>query len=80
MGRMLQCATFPLDPIAAADIRLMYVIYNKPESFRGSFPPGVKLPTLTSDQSSALNSGILPHDLIPSIKSVKNALGLTSRP
>jgi hypothetical protein len=70
----------PIDAIVSADVRLMYAIYNKPESFRGSFPPSVTLPALTDQESYDLNMGILPRELIPSVSAVKSALGLVSRP
>jgi hypothetical protein len=66
--------------VSAAAVRLMYIIYNKPVSFRGAFPPGVVLPTLTADQSYLLEHGMLPQELISAVSSVKSALGLTTRP
>ena len=66
--------------IASADVRLMYSIYNKPESFRGAFPPGFSLPILTSDHSYALDHEDLPPELVPVLSSAKSALNLTARP
>ena len=65
---------------ASAAVRLIYVIYEKPVVFRGAFPPGVTLPTLSQEQLTLLTMNIVPADLIPAIASVKTALGLTSRP
>lgn len=66
--------------VAAADVALMYIIYNKPVSFRGAFPPSVTLPTLSEAQVYALAHGDLPSELIPAISAVKSSLGLTARP
>jgi hypothetical protein len=66
--------------MAAAPMRLIYIIYNKPAAFRGAFPPGVVLPTLTQTQSDKLEGGSLSEELIPNIVALKSALNLTSRP
>ena len=64
---------------AAAPARLMYIIYNKPEAFRGPLS-GVTLPALSADQAHLLDIGSLPLELIPDLLDVKTTLGLTCRP
>jgi hypothetical protein len=66
--------------LATAPIRLMYAIYNKPESLRGRFPAGVVLPPLTPEQTTYLDYAELPAELVSAVSSVKTALGLVSRP
>jgi hypothetical protein len=66
--------------VATAPIRLMYSIYNKPESFRGTFPAGVVIPELAPDQLAMLEVGHLPAGLNSAVLAAKTALGLTSRP
>lgn len=74
------CGSQDTDYLAACPMRLIYIIYNKPEAFRGAFPPGVTLPALTPEQSAQMDAGSLPEELIPAVYSVKTALGLVSRP
>ena len=63
---------------AAADVNLIYTIYNKPVRFRGSLP--FTLPTLSADQADLLANEQLPMELIGDLASAKTALGLTARP
>ncbi len=55
--------------VADAPIRLMHVIYDKPESFRGPLPAGLALPSTSDGQPSPL-----------SLAGAKAALRLTQRP
>ena len=64
---------------AVAAIRLMYAIYNKPESFRGAFPAGVALPVLSEEESGDLDREIVPENVPQAVHSVRIALGLTGR-
>ncbi len=65
---------------AAGPIRIMFTIYEKPESFRGAFPPGVVLPALTAGQRYQLDCGEVPAELIPAVTAVGRALGLPEQP
>ncbi len=58
---------------AAGPVRLMFTIYEKPESFRGLFPAGVVLPALNAQQRYQLDCGEVPAELIPAVDAVKNA-------
>ncbi|MDR3457933.1 MAG: Ig-like domain-containing protein [Verrucomicrobiae bacterium] len=64
----------------AAPVRLLCVIYGKPERLRGSFPAGVKLPALTPAQQGQLEDDSMPEGIMSSIAAVKSALGIKSRP
>ena len=64
-------------------IDLMYVIYNKPESFRGAFPQGLVLPPLETQRINSLRVGpqLSPmKDLRSALTTAKAKLGLTHRP
>jgi len=63
--------------VAAGPIRLMYVIYDKPESFRGALPHALVLPPFSVRQSVLLGFG---QDTRSVVAAAKAALGLTQRP
>jgi hypothetical protein len=65
--------------VATGPVRLMYAIYNKP-GFPATLPPGATLPALSSDQSSELDLGHLPSELIAPVGTLTSALGLVERP
>jgi hypothetical protein len=65
---------------AVGPVRLMFTIYEKPESFRGAFPPGLALPALTGGQRHQLDCGELPAELIPAVTAAKKALKLPEQP
>ena len=66
--------------VATAPVRLMFAVYNLPETSRGPLPAGLTLPALTADQSSQLDQGDLPPELASSVSTAEVALGLTYRP
>ena len=64
-------------------IDLMYAIYNKPESFRGTFPQGLVLPPLATSQTSPLRVQVQHPPLKylrSAITTAKAKLGLKTRP
>jgi hypothetical protein len=66
--------------IATGPARLMYAIYNRP-GFPGTLPSGATLPIpLLPDQSSELDLGHLPPELIAPLATLQNTLGLVRRP
>lgn len=58
---------------ATAPIRLMYVIYDRPDSFRGSLPAGLVLPPWSAGE------WVTP-ELHSAVASAKTKLSLTQRP
>jgi hypothetical protein len=52
--------------LPAAPARLLYAIYNR-SGFAATLPPGATLPALTDDQSSQLEVGRLPIELVTPI-------------
>jgi hypothetical protein len=69
--------------VANGPLCLMYEMYKKPESFRGTFPHGLALPPLASGQTSLMR----PFPEQPSLADIRSAvatakatLGLTQRP
>lgn len=65
--------------VATAPVQLMYAIYDRP-GFPATLPAGATLPTLSSGQSSQLDTGWLPQELGPPVSALKSALGLVHRP
>jgi hypothetical protein len=65
---------------ATGPVCLMYAVYNLPEASRGAFPVGLALPALTTDQTSELDVGHLPPELVPAPAAAKAVLGLFERP
>jgi hypothetical protein len=61
--------------VSAAPIRLMYAIYDKPESFRGALPAGIRLPPWSAQRWAPQ-----PPELRPGVAAAKTALNLTQRP
>jgi len=61
--------------VSAAPIRLMYAIYDKPESFRGALPAGIRLPPWSAQRWAPQ-----PPELRPAVAAAKTALNLTQRP
>ncbi len=57
----------------------MYAIYNRP-GFPATLPAGATLPGLTLDQSSQLDIGQLPGELVAPVSALKTPLGLVRRP
>lgn len=66
--------------VANGPIRLMYAIYKKPESFRGSFPHGLTLPELSAQQTWFMEQQLPASVNALTVASAKAQLGLTQRP
>ncbi|HWH71407.1 MAG TPA: hypothetical protein VNT26_18675, partial [Candidatus Sulfotelmatobacter sp.] len=70
--------------VAGGPVGLMFALYQKPESFRGTLPPGVVLPSWLAGQPGSLGlpqgAGSQPAELRSAVAAAKGALGLTQRP
>jgi hypothetical protein len=68
------------NPMASGPISILYAIYEKPESFRGKFPPGIVLPPLSNLDTYSLDRQMIPGDMVPAVMALKDNLHLSERP